>query len=124
MRLGKTAVFGAVKEEGIFINTFEATPSFEKLEQPDENNEVQGVLYHRFSMDITMTGEVPQENAKEFAMGSTVTFANLIPADRYPGGEMPAGTTTVVEGNPYSRARDAFQELNITAKQYLFATSA
>lgn len=118
-RMGATPEWGIRnKEEGLFISNLEFTPGCEEYEQQDEMGEVQGILFYKQRIEVSLTGEVPLGSTKSFAIGTSLAMANTPPEELWV--EKPAATTVVVKPSAYSRSRESAQERTITAVIYPF----
>lgn len=122
-RIGNTPAFGIdADEDGLFVSSIEFTPGCEELEQLDRVGEVQGICLYRQRIEVSMSGEVPYQATKVFAMGADLEMANQ-PDDGL-WLEKPAATTTVIKPTPYSRSRESAQEASVSAVIYPFGTAA
>lgn len=122
-RLGKTPEFGIPSaQEGLFLSKVDFTPSCETYEQLDESGEVSGLVLRKQKVEFSLTGEVPEGSTTSFGMGSSIALANECPATVWLDGQEPEATTQVVSGAPYSRSREAAQELTVNGTIYPFAS--
>ena len=67
---------------------------------------------------------MPEGSTTSFGMGSSIALANECPATVWLDGKEPEATTQVVSGAPYSRSREAAQELTVNGTIYPFASEA